>query len=136
VTSWTVMHNARFDFPLDAPVEWAFGRVPILEPLAFYTTAGVGLAINEVSTTDNVSQGSDTVLGFAWQVGAGFDYAFSRYVSLSIGYRYIDLADVDLDLTLGPMDFGNFTLDVTAHEFATALRFRFFPVLLSGSRGR
>jgi opacity protein-like surface antigen len=136
VTSWTAMHNARLDIPLGAPIERLFGRLPILEPLAFYTTAGVGVTINDVSTTDNVSRGSDTVVGFAWQVGAGFAYELSRHVSLSAGYRYVDLGDVDLDLELGPTPFGNFTLDVTAHEFAAAVRVRFFPVALRGYRDR
>jgi len=136
VTSWTVFNNARFDFPVYAPVQWAFGRIPILEPVTFYTMVGLGLAINDVSVTDNVSRGSDTVVNFAWQVGAGFAYEFTEYVSLNLGYRYVDLGETELGLSVGPTDFGDFTLDVSAHEFATALRVRFYPVPLRWPRER
>jgi opacity protein-like surface antigen len=136
VTSWTVLNNARLDLPLYAPLEWAFGRLPILEPMSFYTTVGLGMTINDIDVTDNVSHGSDKSVGFAWQAGAGIAYEISERVSISVGYRYVDLGEVDLDLSVGPTDFGNFTLDTTAHELATALRVRFFPVSLASSRGR
>lgn len=136
VTSWTVFNNARLDFPLYVPVQWAFGRLPILEPMTFYTTVGMGLAINDISSTDNVSKGSETAVSFAWQAGAGFAYELSQYVSVSLGYRYVDLGEADFDLSVGPTDFGNFTLDVSSHEIATALKVRFYPVSLNWSRGR
>jgi hypothetical protein len=135
-TSWTVLNNFRFDFPLYAPIEWAFGRLPILEPMSFYTKVGLGLAINEVATTDNVSRGSDTVLNFAWQAGAGVSYAISRHVSVSVGYNYVDLGEADVKLSLGPTAFGNHSIDASAHELSTALRVRFYPVPLSLPRGR
>ena len=136
VTSWTVMNNLRLDLPLDVPIEMAFGRVPILEPLSFYTKIGFGGVIHDVLTTDNVSRGSELTLGFAWQAGAGFAYQVSRNVEVSMGYRYADLGEVELDLKLGPTEFGNFTLDLTSHEFTSAVRVRFFPLSLRPSGDR
>jgi hypothetical protein len=136
VTSWTVFNNARFDLPLYVPIEWAFGRLPILEPMSFYTKVGIGMAINDVATTDNVSRGSDTILNFAWQAGGGLAYEISENISVSVGYNYVDLGDSDVKLAVGPTAFGNHSLHVSAHELSTALRVRFYPIPLSLSRGR
>jgi len=128
--AWTVLHNLRFDVPMAAPFEWAFGRIPILHPLTLYVGVGVGISIYEVDTTDNVSRGSDDSVAFAWQTGAGLSYSISEYVSLDLGYRYIDLGTSEFDLAVGPTDFGDFSLDTAAHELATAVRVRFYGVPL------
>ena len=132
VYTWTLMQNVWLDVPLDRPISHFFGRIPILAPLSFNLGAGIGLASNDVSTSDNVSQGSDTVYGFAWQAGAGFDYALTRNVSIGVGYRYLDPGEVDLDLRNGANPFGSFELDLSAHEVATSLRVAFYPVPLRG----
>jgi hypothetical protein len=125
VTSWTLMNNFWMDVPLDAPIARLFGRIPVLDPLGFNLGGGVGLAANDVSTTDNVSRGGKTAYGFAWQVGAGFDYAFTKRVTFGIGYRYLDLGEVDFGLRIGETPIGDFSLDLTAHEIATSLRVEF-----------
>jgi hypothetical protein len=130
--TWTVLHNLRFDVPVATPFEWAFGRIPILHPVTLYVGVGVGISIYEIVTTDNVSRGKDSGVAFAWQAGAGLSYSVSEYVSIDVGYRYIDLGSSDFDLSVGPTDFGNFTLDTSAHELATAVRVRFYGIPLRG----
>lgn len=130
--TWTVLHNLRFDIPVSAPFEWAFGRIPILHPVTWYVGVGVGISIYDIVTTDNVSRGKDDGVEFAWQASTGLSYSVSEYVSIDVGYRYIDLGSADFDLSVGPTDFGNFTLDLSAHEFASAVRMRFFGIPLRG----
>jgi len=132
VYTWTLMQNVWLDVPLDRPISHLFGRIPVLSPLSFTIGAGIGLASNDVSTTDNTASGSDTVYGFAWQAGAGFDYALTRNVTIGLGYRYLDPGQVDLDLHAGAVPAGNFELDLAAHEVATTLRIAFYPVPLRG----
>jgi opacity protein-like surface antigen len=93
---------------------------------------GVGIAINEVSTTDNVSKGSDDSINLAWQAGGGLSYEISRYVSVDVGYRYLDMGKQDFNLKLGSTEFGNFELHTTSHEFASAVRVRFYAIPLHG----
>src|SRR5262245_7953182 len=75
VEIWTVFWNAGVDVPLDRAISSLFGRVPVLEPLSFTLLAGVGLAANDVKTSDNVSSGGTTSYDFGWQASAGFGYA-------------------------------------------------------------
>jgi opacity protein-like surface antigen len=128
-TAWTVMQNLWVDLPLHSAVTSLFGRVPVLEPLSFYAGGGVGLGITDVSTTDNVSSGSETALGVTWQGGTGFSYSFTDLVTFSIGYRYQDLGTIEMDLRDASLaNVGRFELDLAAHEITTGLRVRFYPV--------
>jgi len=133
VTSWSLMQNVWLDIPLREPITWALGRVPILEPLSFQLGAGVGFGSNDVDVTDNVFTGSETAYNFVYQAGAGLGYALTESVTFSVGYRYVDLGEVDVSLSDGPNAFGNFTLDLSAHEVATTLRVHFYPVPLPWS---
>ena len=130
-TSWTVMQNLWVDLPIHGVLTSLFGRVPILEPLSFYTGGGAGLGINQVRTTDNVSVGRETAYGFTWQAGAGFGYAFTDLVTFSMGYRYQDLGTIEMGLRdASEQNVGRFNLDLAAHELTTGLRVRFYPVTL------
>ena len=60
VDIWTLFWNTGLDVPLDRAISSLFGRIPVLEPLSFTLLAGMGVAGNEVSTTDNVSSGGVT----------------------------------------------------------------------------
>ncbi len=129
--SWTVMQNLWVDLPIHNALSALFGRVPILEPLSFYTGGGAGLAINDVTTTDNVTVGKDTAFGFSWQAGAGFGYAFTDLVTFSMGYRYQDLGTIEMGLRDASQNVvGRFNVDLAAHELTTGLRLRFYPVTL------
>lgn len=130
VDSWAVLYNTWIEFPLHEPASWIFGRVPFLQPLSLYAGAGLGTANLDVKTTDNFSKGADDGFQFAWQAGAGLSYAFTDRVSLSLGYRYHDLGDVSLSLQTAPdVDpFGKMKVDLTTHEFTTALRVNFWSL--------
>jgi len=132
VDIWTLFWNTGLDVPLDRAISGLFGRIPVLEPLSFTLLAGVGLAGNEVSTTDNVSHGGLTSYDFAWQAGAGFGYALTRHVTLGVAYRYFDPGSVDFPLRAGGNRIGNFELDLSAHEVATSIRVGFYSLPLPG----
>ena len=130
VTAWTFMPNLWIDVPLHPPVAWIFGRIPVLEPLMLYGGAGLGLSSTDLDTTDNVSQGSNEEFLFGWQAGTGLAYEVTQRVTLMAGYRYVDLGQPKVTLRqLGAEDpFGNFTLDLAAHEFNFGVRVNFFSI--------
>lgn len=130
VTAWSLLTNLWIDFPVHEPIGWLFGRIPILEPLTLYGGAGIGLG-STTADVSNVASGKDTVYDFAWQAGTGLSYELTRRVSVSAGYRYFDLPDADIDLSVGSTPFGNLTLDLASHEFVAALRVRFFSISFS-----
>lgn len=88
---------------------------------------GVGIAFNNTSTNGTViatgqsasSNGSKTE--FAWNIGAGVNYAFTDHWSVDAAYRYVDLGSA----------FGatgtsaQITGDLTTHELSAALRYQF-----------
>ena len=132
VYTWTLLQNVWLDVPLDRPIAHFFGRIPVLAPLSISLGAGIGLAANDVSTTDNVSSGSTVAYNFAWQAGVGLGYALTRNVNIGVAYRYLDPGPVEIDLRSGQTPFGSFELDLAAHEVATTLRVSFYPVPLRG----
>ena len=127
-SSWSVMTNLWLDVPVHPPLAWAFGRLPILQPLSLYGGAGVGTANLDVETTDNISQGSDSSTHFAWQAGAGISYEFTEWATLTAGWRYVDLGEVETPLAFisGGDPLGNHAFEFEAHEFVSTLRFDFY----------
>ena len=132
VSSWSVMYNQWFDVPIHSPITWLFGRVPLLEPMTLYLGAGVGLGSTKIGVSDNVSVGTEQTYDLAWQAGTGFNYELTPRVSVSVGYRYHDPGEIEAPLNLGPTPFGDFTMDLAAHEVATSLRIRFWGLPLRG----
>ena len=130
VTAWTFMPNLWLDVPLHPPIAWIFGRIPVLEPLKLYAGAGLGLSATELDTTDNVSQGKNTEYLFGWQAGTGLAYDLTQRVTLMAGYRYIDLGKPEVTLRIPPSEdpFGNFTMDLVAHEFNFGVRVAFYSI--------
>jgi opacity protein-like surface antigen len=130
VTAWTFMPNLWIDVPLHPPIAWAFGRIPILEPLVLYTGAGLGLSATDLSATDNVSQGSREQFLFGWQAGAGLGYELTDRVTLTAGYRYVDLGRPKVTLRIPPATdaFGSYSLDLAAHEFNAGVRVEFYSI--------
>ena len=132
VRSWSLLTNTWLDIPLEPPLSRLIGRVPLLAPMSLYGGGGLGLARLDVRTTDNVSRGSSDENNFAYQVGAGLSYDFTHWATLSIGYRYLDMGEVSSQLSLVPgTPFGTHDLDLSAHEFVSALRVRFYSSPLS-----
>jgi opacity protein-like surface antigen len=130
VKAWTFMPNLWIDVPLHQPIAWAFGRIPILEPLTLYGGAGLGLSTVDLDTTDNVSQGHKERFLFGWQAGVGLGYALTHRVTLTAGYRYVDLGQAKVTLRIPPSEdpFGRFTMDLTAHEFNAGVRVAFYSI--------
>jgi opacity protein-like surface antigen len=130
VTAWNVMPNLWIDIPLGPPIAWAFGRIPVLEPLSLYTGAGLGLSTVDVDVTDNVSRGHREQFMFGWQAGIGLEYELTQRVTLAAGYQYVDLGHPKVTLKqAGSTDpFGNYTLDLAAHEFNFGVRVNFWEI--------
>lgn len=104
-----------------------------LEPFHFkkwtpYAGAGFGAAWIEAKTDDTVVEGSDNEMKFAWQAEAGIQYELTQHFMLRLGYRYIDMGSIDLDLNpigLPGVNAGTFKGDLTAHEILFGVRYRF-----------
>lgn len=130
IDAWTFMQNFWVDVPIHSAVSWLFGRIPILEPVSVYAGGGVGMTELDFFSTDNVSAGAESKFGFAWQTGAGLNYDFTDIFSLTLGYRYQDLGDVEATLSTGPGagPFGRVAAELTSHEFTTGLRINFYSL--------
>jgi opacity protein-like surface antigen len=126
------MANTWLEIPLDRPFSSAFGRLPVLRPFRLYAGGGIGLARVDVATTDNVSRGDSVTNNFSYQFGAGIAYSFTDWATLSVGWRYQDLGDIETDLYIAPGQpaFGRHALDLSAHEFVTSLRINFYSAPL------
>lgn len=138
IKATTVLINSWVDVPLLSvykPVQYLFGlgRQPNvrrwMEPLSLYFGTGIGLTAQmDIDGTSNVVSAKDDVVDFAWNVGAGFNYEFTKRMRLSVGYRYVGLAEPEIDtrgpFTPGASDKVDYTLDV--HELRVAVRVRVF----------
>lgn len=135
----TLLFNTWLDIPLVAawaPIQYTFGlgRQPRvrqwLEPASFYIGAGVGVGFLDIDGTSNVLSGDDQPIDFAWNVGAGINYALTRRVLISAGYRYVGLGKHEIDLTGGvPGPNDELEFDPQVHEFRAGLRIRVFDFL-------
>ncbi len=131
IDSWTVMTNVWLDMPVQRPVSYIFGRVPILNPLSVYVGGGIGLARAEFNTTDNISSGTDKINRFSWQAGAGVGYQLNQWATLNLGYRYWDLGKLDAKLLFGDNTLtGSQQVDLTSQEFVTNVRIAFYQAPL------
>jgi opacity protein-like surface antigen len=137
VSTWQVMNNAWLDVPLDAPLRWALGRVPWLEPLTFQAGAGLGLGFTEIETNNNTFSGSSDDLHFVWQAGMGLGYRLTDRVTLALGYRYLDLGDHSFPLGSGsfPDPLGTMEVDLVSHELSFGIRVAFLDVASPGEWG-
>jgi len=135
----TLFTNFWLDIPLvDAyrPVQYTFGlgRQPRvrrwLEPASLYLGGGIGFAALDIDGTSNVLSGDDDPIDFAANVGIGLNYALTRNIAISAGYRFVWLGEPEIDLrggVPGPNDEVKFEPEV--HEFRVALRIRVFEFL-------
>jgi opacity protein-like surface antigen len=95
-TTWSVLANAWYDFSLGSS----------LKP---YVGGGIGWGETKLDgkfvsgAKPNFSFTDD---GFAWQVGAGVNYAISPNVLVGVGYRYFSGPDVTVSAP-GAIAFGN-----------------------------
>jgi opacity protein-like surface antigen len=92
-STWSVLANAWYDFNIDSA----------LKP---YVGGGIGWAETRLKGTykgsfavnPNFDFSKD---GFAWQAGAGVNYALTPNIDLGVGYRYFSGPDVTVHSDLG-----------------------------------
>jgi len=85
-----------------------------------YAGVGIGFAHHDISGDD--SGDDDTT--FAWALMAGVDIDLRDRWKLDIGYRYLNMGDVEfLDEKTGGKDF--IIEDYDAHEIRVGLRYSF-----------
>lgn len=77
-------------YSLDAMFN-VYAEYPVWKMFSVYATGGVGFAYNKTdSWRDFKGKGKNN---FAWNVGAGIQYALTDCVALDLGYRFVDLGD-------------------------------------------
>ncbi len=128
VESHSIMPSVWLDVPVHDPVSRVFGRVPILEPLSIYVGGGAGWITLDAETTDNISSGSDKDTQLSTQWGVGLSYELTRHVTFSLGYRKVDMGDLEMDLRTAPgLDpIGTYELDMEAEEIVSSIRIDFY----------
>jgi opacity protein-like surface antigen len=112
ISSWSLMANAYWDIPL------AWGKP--------YVGAGIGVASNKIGTITNSGSGfsftvpGGTSTGLAWSLTAGIGISITPALTLDVGYRYIDLGDIESDAIPG---YSGLTGKLRAHELMVGVRF-------------
>ena len=111
MSSWSLLANGYFDIPLGSRV-------------TAYVGAGAGMAWNNTDGLVNVSTGfvspGTDKYNFAWNGMIGVSIPVSSGVTVDVGYRYIDLGDVQTGATVG---YGGATGKLRANELQFGLRF-------------
>ena len=137
VNMWALMVNGFFDVPmttLSRPIAWTFQTRKSnvrrwLEPLTFYAGAGVGTAqvkLDAVTTAGRQAKSND--FKFAWQVGTGFGYEVTKFLSLDIGYRFFKTRDVDPTLrdSVGNVSGDEYRFKQNVNEFRAGIRLNLY----------
>lgn len=96
-----------------------------------YAGGGLGLSWNDIDDIEvvpgNDRLGGDGSSNFAWQMGVGFGYGITDHLVLDVGYRYLDLGDVESGVNADSgNDFGRpVSGSLSMHEALIGLRFHF-----------
>ena len=128
VNAWSIMNNLWLDIPIHGAVAALFGRIPVLEPLSVNMGLGIGLSRANISVSDTDSTGETDETKFAYQAGAGIGYALTERVTFTIGYRYFDLGELSTPFNSGPVNTGDFSLDMQGNELSATLRVNFYAL--------
>jgi opacity protein-like surface antigen len=135
VDSWTVMPNFSVEVPLRDPIQWLFGRIPVLEPMSVYGNVGLGIAQVNLQASDNNSDVDEDSLNFAWQGGAGINYTLTDTTSFVLGWRYVSLGTTEGSVK-NLQGGGDFDLELSSHEIVTGLRINFYSAPLKDMHPR
>lgn len=81
-----------------------------------YLTAGLGLARVKASINIDGDSGDDSDTVFAYQIGAGCEYAINQTISLDARYRYFATSDPS---------FGAMEAEYASHNLMLGARFKF-----------
>jgi opacity protein-like surface antigen len=102
------------------------------EPLRFekftpYIGAGIGSTWTKISTNDTVVKGSRDKAIFSWQAEAGIQYDLTQHLTLKLGYRYIDLGNLEIHLRSveDGTHYGKYIGELTANEVILGIRYSF-----------
>jgi len=75
-------------YSLDAMMN-LYVTYPVWEALSVYATGGIGYAYNKTDTSALLDGKGKS--NFAWNLGAGVEYALTDCMSIDLGYRFSDL---------------------------------------------
>ena len=76
-------------YSLDAMAN-IYALYPIMDGVSVYGTGGVGIAFNKTDKIKGSHNGASKT-DFAWNVGAGMEYALTDCMAIDLGYRFTDL---------------------------------------------
>ncbi len=102
------------------------------EPVRFekftpYIGAGIGSTWTKISTNDTKVKGSRDKAIFSWQAEAGIQYDLTQHLTLKLGYRYIDLGNLEIHLRSveDGTHYGKYRGELTANEIIFGIRYSF-----------
>jgi hypothetical protein len=131
------MPNFSVEVPLRDPIQWLFGRIPVLEPMSVYGNVGLGIAQVNLVASDNNSDVDEDSLNFAWQGGAGINYTLTDTTSFVLGWRYVSLGTTEGSISEQSLQGGgDFDLELSSHEIVTGLRINFYTAPLKDMHPR
>ena len=78
-------------YSLDAMMN-VYAEYPVWKMISVYATGGIGYAYNKTDDYRGLYKGEGKS-NFAWNVGAGVQYALTDCIALDLGYRFADLGD-------------------------------------------
>jgi opacity protein-like surface antigen len=89
--------------------------------MGVYAMAGLGMSYNHTDSTLGAS--SKDKVSFAWNLGAGVEYAFNDCWTLDLGYRYTDLGKARIKAHEGFT--GHKSEELTSHDIKLTARYSF-----------
>ena len=109
------------------------------EPVRFekftpYIGAGLGSTWAKISTSDsrkrssnNIVEGSSYKAIFSWQAEAGIQYDLTQRLTLKLGYRYIDIGNLEVHLrgVAEGAPQGKYRGELTSNEVIIGIRYSF-----------
>lgn len=109
-SNWSVMGNFWADLYANDYIAWYLG-------------GGAGVAGARIETNDTVVLGSSSDQDFAWQFGTGVLVNVNDNTEVDFGYRYVDLGELETDLTFLGAPAGKFKADRESHNIALTVRY-------------
>ncbi len=98
-----------------------YGTYPIHDRMGVYAMAGLGMSYNHADSTADAK--ADNKLNFAWNVGAGVEYALNDCWTMDLGYRYSDLGKAKIKRQAGYTGYRK--EELTSHDIKLTARYMF-----------
>jgi opacity protein-like surface antigen len=114
ISNWAMFWNVFLD-------------IPITDAFDLYLGGGVGFGVSEFRVKQSPTGYRDTSnddLNFAWQVGTGMAYDVAEWLTLDLGYRYVDFGQLDVNLAF-PLR-GDYEMDLTSHDLILGVRINYY----------